>query len=350
MNEIDSAKTTVLVIDDERAIRTLLRRTLEGEGYQCLEAGNAEQALEVLKQNQIALVLLDINMPGKSGVELLPQIRAAYPNTSIIMATAVSDVSIAVECMKHGAYDYVTKPFNLEGVLRSVDHALEKRRLELEIEEYRHHLEEKVTEQAKKIHAFFLNAMTALVQALEAKDDYTSGHSRRVAEIATAIAQELKLSPESVERIKSAGLLHDIGKIGVKESILNKPSRLTAEEFQHISKHAEVGERILSPIVDDTEILKLVRGHHERFNGNGYPDGINCTGMSLGIKILAVADAYEAMTSARPYREAMSDEAACAELERCKETQFDPEVVDAFLRTRKTTNLSFHKEGTLSGR
>ena len=276
-------------------------------------------------------------MPGKSGVELLPEIKANYPDTAVIMATATTDTSIAIQCMKQGAYDYLTKPFNLDEVVLSVDRALEKRRLKLKNRDYQQHLEQKVETQARKIRASFLGAITALAYALEAKDTYTSGHSQRVAEISVAIAKELGLPQHSVERIRQAGLIHDIGKIGVRESVLNKPDRLTDEEFQHVKYHCEMGEHILTPIVEDEEILKMVRHHHEHYNGTGYPDGLKYEHIPLGARILAVADTYDAMTSKRPYREAMSDETACAEIERGKHTQFDPEVADAFLKTRKST-------------
>ncbi len=325
---------SILIVDDEPAIRRLLIQKISGEGYQCQEAGSAEQALDKLRNKPVDMVLLDIKMPGKSGIELLPEIKAAFPDTAVVMATATADINIAIQCMKQGAYDYITKPFNLDDVLLSVERALEKRRLELEIKEYRQHLEDKVAEQAGKIRASFLNAIRALAYALEAKDKYTSGHSQRVADISAAIARELGLSEESIDRIVLAGLVHDIGKIGVRESVLNKPGRLTREEFQHVQKHPEAGEHILSPLAGDEEILKFIRNHHGRFDGTGYPDGLKGYQIPLGARILAVADAYEAMTSERPYRKAMSDEAACFELERCKETQFDPEVANAFMRCK----------------
>lgn len=200
--------------------------------------------------------------------------------------------------------------------------------------EYRHHLEEKVAEQSGKIRGSFLNAVRSLAYALEAKDSYTSGHSQRVADIAAAIARELGLPEENVDRIILAGLVHDIGKIGVKESVLNKPGRLTDEEYSEVQKHSEIGERILSPIAGDEDILQFIRNHHGYFDGRGYPDLLKGYQIPLGARILAVADAYEAMTSERPYRKAMTDEVACAELERCKDTQFDPEIVDAFMRCK----------------
>ncbi len=323
---------SILIVDDEKAIRRLLNRKLSGEGYQCQEAGDAEQALDKLRNKPAGLVVLDIKMPAKSGIELLSEIKAGFPDTAVVMATAASDINIAIQCMKQGAYDYITKPFNLDDVLLSVDRALEKRGLEIENKEYQQHLEDKVAEQARKIRASFLSAITALAYALEAKDKYTSGHSQRVADIAVAIAKEMGLSNETIDKVKLGGRLHDIGKIGVRESVLNKPGSLTDKEFQQIQEHPGIGEHILAPIADDEEILRLVRSHHERYDGSGYPDRLKDTQILLAARILAVSDAYEAMTSERPYRTAMGDKAASAEIERGKGTQFDPEVADAFLR------------------
>ena len=326
----------ILIVDDEEVIRRLLRQKLSSEGYQCQEAGNAAQALDELRSKPVALVILDIKMPGKLGIELLPELRASYPDTAVIMATAITNTSTAIQCMKQGAYDYLTKPFNLDEVVLNVNRALEKRRLVLENRAYQQHLEEMVEKQAKKIRAAFLNAITALAYALEAKDKYTSGHSQRVTKISVAIVKKLGMPQGSINEIRLAGLIHDIGKIGVRESVLNKPAKLTDDEFKHIKSHCEVGEHILTPIVEDEEILKMVRHHHERYDGTGYPDRLKGEQIPLGARILAVADTYDAMTSERPYREAMIDETAYAEIERCKGTQFDPEVTDVFLRNRKS--------------
>jgi putative nucleotidyltransferase with HDIG domain len=323
----------ILIVDDEEIIRKLLHRRLSGEGYHCLEASGAEQALAKLQNNTVALAILDIKMPGKSGIELLAEIRSEYPDTAVIMATAVADINVAIQCMKQGAYDYLTKPFNLDEVVLSVERTLEKRRLELENKEYRQHLEAKVAEQAEKIRASFLSAITALAHALEAKDKYTSGHSQRVADISVAIAKEIGLSPEDSNRVRLAGLVHDIGKIGVRETVLNKAGRLTNKEFEHVKRHSEIGEHILAPIADDKEILKLVRNHHERYDGSGYPDQLKSSQIPIGARILAVADAYEAMTSKRPYREALGDEKARKEIDQNKGKQFDSEVAEAFFKS-----------------
>jgi putative two-component system response regulator len=324
-------KGVILLVDDEEMIRQLLTHKLAPEGYRCEPAANAEQALKKLAKDAIELVVLDIRMPGKSGVQLLPEIKAKYPDTAVIMATAVDDTNTAIDCMRKGAYDYITKPFNLEEVSFAVARALERRRLRLENRDYQQHLEQKVEEQAQKIRASFFNAITALAYALEAKDVYTSGHSQRVTEISVAIAKHLGLPSETIEKIRLAGLVHDIGKIGVREAVLNKPGSLSDEEFEHVRLHSVTGERILKPIVDDGEVLKAVRHHHERYDGTGYPDGLKGEQIPQLARIIAVADTFDAMTSERPYRKALTKDVACAEVERCRGTQFDPEAADAFL-------------------
>jgi len=330
---VPKSQGCILIVDDEKTIRELLHRRLSREGYHCLEAGNAEQALRKVRETAVDLVLLDIRMPGMSGTDLLPGIKAEYPHTSILMVTAVADIKTAIQCMKQGAYDYITKPFELDDIAISVARALEKRRLELENEEYQQHLEQKVAEQTKKIRSSFLNAVTSLAYALEAKDAYTSGHSQRVAELSAAIAKELNLPQDKINNLKLAGLVHDIGKIGINESVLNKPGRLTDGEFEQVRRHPEIGEHILIPIVDTAEILESVRNHHERYDGRGYPDALSKEQIPLGARILAVSDAYEAMTSKRPYRGKMSHEDAREEIKRGRGTQFDPEIADAFLKS-----------------
>ena len=327
-----SGKKALLIVDDEESIRGFLHRRLSREGFQCQEASSVNQALDKLRSSPVDLVILDIKMPGKPGTELLPQIKTSYPDTAVVMATAITDTNIAVQCMKQGAYDYLTKPFNLDEVIISANRALETKRLELENREYQQHLEERVKEQAEKIRSSFLNAIAALAYALEAKDKYTSGHSRRVTQIAIAIAQELGMSPESVNKIQLAGQVHDIGKIGVREFVLNKPGKLTPAEFRDIKRHCEIGERILTPIADDEDINQMVRHHHELYDGTGYPDGLKGECIPLGARVLAVADTFDAMTSSRPYRPAVSIDEALNEIGKCADTQFDPAVVAAFLK------------------
>ena len=349
--------TRILIADDDISVRKILSLRLTAEGYDCVTASDGDGALEKLSDSQFALALLDITMPGKSGVDVLKEIQAKYPDMVAIMVTAVADIEIAINSLRIGAYDYIIKPFDFNVLVISIDRALEKRRLVLENKSYQLHLEEKIKEQSERIHKSFYNAISSLAYALEAKDKYTSGHSQRVAKIAVSIAHELDMPDDDVEKIRFAGLVHDIGKIGIRESVLNKQGKLTKEEYSQIMSHCEIGERILCPIVEDKEILDMVRHHHEHYDGTGYPDGLSAgetphtasiletmevyiyshgnpkrqDTLSLGTRILAVADAYDAMTSARPYRAAMSTHDACVELEKQQGRQFDPVIVDALL-------------------
>ncbi|MDD4635642.1 MAG: response regulator [Dehalococcoidales bacterium] len=206
----------ILIVDDESSIRTLLGMSLSKIGYDRDKASNAEEALSLLEKRLYDLVLLDISMPGITGRKLLPIIELKYPDTAVIMATALGDASLAIKCMKEGAYDYITKPFDFNDLHTSINRTLEKRRLELENREYKEHLEEKVKIQADKIRQSFFNAISSLAYALEARDEYTSGHSNRVTETAVSIAQHLGLPPEEVGVIRVASTVHDIGKTGAR--------------------------------------------------------------------------------------------------------------------------------------
>jgi putative two-component system response regulator len=328
----------ILIVDDEASIRRLLHQKLSRVGYTCEEASSAEQALTRLASNQIELVILDVNMPGKSGIDVLPEIKSNHPNTMVIMATAVAEVSVAVECMKRGAEDYICKPFNLDEVAMSVERTLEKRELQLQIREYQQSLEEKVGEQKDEIRKLFLGAIEALVFALEAKDKYTGGHSRRVAEIAVAIGGKLGLSEDEIADLRWAGLLHDVGKIAVDQMIQNKTGRLTPGEYEHIMIHAHVGAGIVKPLVND-RVVEIIEHHHDHYSGGGLHQTITHEQIPLGARILAVADGYDAMTSDRPYRSALSITEAFSEIERCIGTQFDPVVARAFLNVKATERV-----------
>jgi len=322
----------ILIVDDEMAIRKLLRQKLSRQGYHCEEAGNAKQTLDKMRANPAELIILDIKMPGKSGIELLPEIKVNYAGTAVIMATAITETGIAVHCMKQGADDYICKPFNLEEVVLSVDKTLEKRRLELQIKEYQEHLQEKVEEQTREIRKLFLGAIEALVFALEAKDKYTAGHSRRVTKIALAIGRELSLAKDDMEDLRWGSLLHDVGKIAVDQSIQNKPDELTPVEYEHIMIHAQIGAGIVKPVVND-RVVEIVEHHHDHYDGTGLHQTVAGEDIPLGARILAVADAFDAMTSDRPYRPAMTVEEVLQEIRRGAGTQFDPLVASAFLKT-----------------
>ena len=331
-NKINNHEQKILIVDDEVTIRLLLHQKFAQQGYHCEEASSSDEALDKLRPYSADLIMLDIKMPGKSGMDLLPELKASYPDTAVIMATAVAEANLAIQCMRLGADDYVTKPFNLDEVVRSVEKVLEKRVLEFQIREYQEHLQQKVEEQTKEIRRLFLGSIESLVFALEAKDKYTAGHSRRVNEIALAIGRELRLSEDELEDLRWGSLLHDVGKIAVDQFVQNKPGKLTPAEYEHIMIHAHVGAGIVKPVVNE-KVVAIVEHHHDHYDGTGLHQVVVGEEIPLGARILAIADAYDAMTSDRQYRPAMPVEEARKEIMRCSGTQFDPIAADAFLNT-----------------
>ncbi len=325
---------TCLVVDDEPRIRQVLARLMKADGFECREAGSGTEALVALDDAPADLVISDLRMPQMDGVELLRHLRERHPDTAVMLITAVADVDVAVGCLATGAMDYLTKPFHLDEVRARVAQAMQKRRLIIENRSYQLRLEQRVTVQATRMEELFLAGIQSLAEALEVKDRYTRGHSVRVSQYSVAIVRALGLDDNVARQVELGGHVHDIGKIGVREAILNKPGPLTDEEYDHIMLHPVVGWRILSPLLQDAPMaLNIVRSHHERYDGRGIPDGLAGLVIPLEARIVAVADAFDAMTSGRPYRaeRRYSVDAALSELRRCRGTQFDPLVVDAFL-------------------
>lgn len=329
---------TILIVDDEPGIRDLLTRALAARGFTCHAEGTGLRALARLARRDYAAVIADLRMPDLDGLELLQRIKHARPRTEVIIITGAFELRSAIEAMRRGAYDYVTKPFPVESVVLTLERALHQRDLELANQRFRDHLEAEVElrtlellESNQRARQLLISMLKTLANTLEAKDPYTRGHSARVAAHAVAVAAELQLPAPDLSRIELAGLLHDIGKIGVREAVLHKRGPLTDEESAHIQAHAVIGERLLGAIDAFAPVLGCVRHHHERVDGAGYPDGLLGDETSLGARILCVCDAYDAMTSDRPYRWASSHAQACEEIRRCSGAQFDPVVADAFL-------------------
>jgi putative two-component system response regulator len=321
-----------LVVDDEPHLRRLLTRLMRSEGFLCEEAENGRVAQEALLRNPATLVLSDLHMPEVDGIELLRHVRATYPETAVIMITAVADVETAVACLSDGAMDYVAKPFHPDEVRARVRQALEKRRLILENRDYQDRLEEKVAVQAQRIEDIFLASIHSLVDALELRDTYTHGHSIRVSRYSVLIAREIGVPDEFIRQLELGGRVHDIGKIGVREQVLHKASPLTDEEYRHVMEHPVTGWRTLQPLLRDHAIaLNVIRSHHERWDGSGLPDKLQGDEIPLEARIAAVADTFDAMTSHRPYRPQLPIADTLDELLRCRGTQFDPRAVDAFV-------------------
>ncbi len=313
---------------------------MQGDGFTCLEAGSGVEALEVLSREPVALVLSDMRMPSMDGQELLRQLRVRYPIIAVVMITAVAEVEVAVACLSLGAMDYITKPFVFEEVRARVAQALEKRRLLADNRQYQERLEERVKAQAERLETLFLASIQSLADALELKDPYTRGHSVRVSQYGVAIARTMTLSPTLVAQIELGGHLHDVGKIGVREAVLNKAGPLTTEEYEHIMTHPVLGWRILKPLLGENPVaLNIVRSHHERLDGKGVPDQSAGNEIPREARIISVADAFDAMMSRRPYRNGLTFTESMAELRRVSGTQFDPEVVDAFFEVARQENF-----------
>jgi putative nucleotidyltransferase with HDIG domain len=330
--------TKILIVDDEAEIRSLLTRGLADSSFECIQSSNAFDALNKIKSNQFSLVMSDVCMPGMSGIELLRFIKKHDPDMSVIMITGVLDLTMAVDSLRMGACDYITKPFDLLAVRRAVAQALERHRLTLENRYYQHELERLVQERTfelngalREVEEGYRFTLEALAAALDAREHETQAHSQRVREYAITLAQQLGLKAEELIEVGRGALLHDIGKIGVPDSILLKPSKLTPEEWIQMRRHPRVGHEILLNIKFLASAADIVLTHQERWDGAGYPNGLVGSEIPLGARIFGVVDTLDAMTSDRPYRRALSFQAAREEVLRCSGTQFDPHVAEAFL-------------------
>jgi len=328
----DAAKVRVLVVDDEEFLRSIVRERLEIAGYSVEEASNGNEALALLQSGgPYSVLLTDIRMPGMDGITLLREWGKKSPGSAGIVMSANAELDTAVHALKMGACDYITKPFNFDVLLITIENALRKKDLERQLDDYRANLENKVKEQTDVINSMYVRSIDAMIKALEAKDFYTRGHSQRVTLYSVAIAEELGVKGQELEDLYRASVLHDLGKIGVREAVLNKPGKLTEEEFADIICHPETAVRILEPIPFFRPLLPAILHHHERFDGKGYPSRLVGKNIPLASRIMTIADTFDAMTSTRAYRKALPVADAIAEIRRCSGTQFDPDIVPAFL-------------------
>ncbi len=327
---------TLLVVDDEEAIRNALRKFLAQQGYEVATAASGEEALEILQRQRITGILLDVNMPGISGVELVPQIMELEPTVAILMLTAVNDATSAALCMQRGAFDYLIKPIDLGHLGRAIHHALQRRHTLLEGQQINQWLKDEVAARVAERRVEQVNqerisvaTLEALVNALEAKDPYLRGHSARVADLSAMVAAHMACTDEQVESVRTGGRLHDIGKIGIREEILNKQGPLTEEEYDHVKQHVTVGSQILSPLVHLGDVIGFVRSHHERWDGTGYPDRLKGEAIPLGARIIGAVEIYDALTTARPYQERMTPELGVDRMRSLVGTMIDPAVHQA---------------------
>ena len=347
----------ILVVDDEEPIRNALKKFLMQQQYEVYAAGTGDEALQQLRRHRIALMLCDIRMPGTSGVDLVPQAIEIEPELAILMLTAVNDATSAALCMQRGAMDYLTKPIELADLGRAVQRALKRREMLLENRQVNQWLKEEVSTRTAelqrergKLERLSIATLEALVNALEAKDPYMRGHSARVADLSATVAHELGMPEEDVEQVRVAGRLHDIGKIGTRESVLNKQGALTPEEFEHVKQHVIIGSQILAPLAHLGDIIPAVRHHHERWDGTGYPDGLRGEEIPIGARIIGAAEVFDALSTSRAYQEKMSPEKAAQRAADLSGTVLDPKVFEALASVvaRRRTLVFLDEGGTAS--
>jgi len=335
----DGAGLSVTVVEDEPLAQDVLVRAARMWHYECQAAGTAEQALELLERRPSSVVVTDLRMPGRGGIWLVKEIRRRWPEMSIIVLTAGHDPDAAAACLDAGADHYFLKPIKLDEfrhvleTTRRVHHARDAK------EELRRHLETKVDEQTRRVRQTFLSAIASLVKAMEERDPSTAGHSLRVREYAVRLGEALGLDRRRMKRLSLAAKLHDIGKVGVPEAILHKQSTLTPEEDRIIREHPVIGERVLTPIVHCKEVLAAIRGHHERIDGLGYPDGLKGDAIPLLARIIAIADCYDALTTSRAYREPATPDQALELIRAGAGAQFEAQFVRAFLEVAERREM-----------
>jgi putative nucleotidyltransferase with HDIG domain len=336
-----SEPTKILIVDDDSAVRDVITVLLREEGYACTAVSSAEAGLEAASHADYPLVISDVRMPGKDGFWLLDRLRDTCPDTAVVMLTAYGDTEAAVECLRNGAADYLLKPPKVTELIRAIERALGRRRLELARHKYRRSLENRVREKTAELsqaladlQSTYSQTLWSLVAALDAREHETSDHSQRVVRYTLAIARRLGIPERDLPSFGRGALLHDIGKIGVPDAILLKPAKLTPSEWVEMRKHPQVGFDILRSIEFLGPSAEVVLCHQERYDGGGYPRGLAGDAIPIAARIFAIADTFDAMTTDRPYRRGLPADAARAEISRFAGTQFDPRCADAFLSMR----------------
>jgi putative nucleotidyltransferase with HDIG domain len=329
----------ILVVDDESHVRSMMGATLERQGYEVQLAASGHEAMGMLESNSYDLVLTDIVMQDGNGIALLERIRGREPHLPVVMVTAIHDISVAIDSMRRGAYDYLLKPFEREHLVGTVIRALEHRQALEESQTYKQNLEQVVQARTEMLrqamaeleHSYDVT-LEALGDALDLKDSETEGHSKRVTAYTIALARAMGIKPAEIKVIARGAFLHDIGKMAIPDQILRKPGPLTREEQEVMREHCSRGYHILRKIPFLSDASEIVYSHQEHFDGTGYPNGLKGAEIPIGARIFAVADTLDAITSDRPYRKARSFDAAREEILRCSGSQFDPAVVEMFLK------------------
>ena len=331
----------ILIVDDDQATCATIARRLKREGCSCVTARSGQESLYYFYRDEFSMVISDINMPEMNGIELLKQVKCLNPHTMVIIVTAHPKIAVVREAMQLGGCDFSVKPNALDLMVFSVEKGFERRRLEEEVQTYHQYLERlaeaKTTELQPALLILkktYLDSVKVLSGAIEAKDPYTRGHSDRVRSLSLRIGMKLGLNGKRLEDLVFGALLHDIGKIGIKDEVLQKQGRLSPEEYRHVQEHPLIGVKILEAFDSFKDKVLMIRHHHEHFDGNGYPDRLVGEEIPVEARIIAISDAFDAMTSLRPHRASLTLEMALKEMKEGVGKQFDPALVEVFLKER----------------
>ncbi|MBZ0255967.1 response regulator, partial [bacterium] len=321
----------IAVADDEEPIIQIMKEFLTDLGSDCRVTVDPRDIIEWLNEDEFDLVLSDINMPHLSGTQLVSVISSLRPYTPVILMTGKPSLDNTINAVKVGAFDFLLKPFHFEEAKLSLAKALHYRRLRLDNLKYQTGLEELVEQRTKELSEFVFNAVKSLSNALEARDPYTQGHAQHVSNVVIRLANELSVHESEHQSLRLAAQLHDIGKIGIPDSILLKPGSLTPEEYAMMKDHVSIGYQILSPIPMLKEVSRYVYEHHERYDGQGYPRGLNGKQTHINSRILMAAEVLDALATPRCYKPAWSQEKIVEFFQNEKGKIFDPTIADAVI-------------------
>jgi putative nucleotidyltransferase with HDIG domain len=352
---VATERARILVIDDDEAVCRALKKCL-ADDYFLYTAGSAHEAMPVIRNRLARLLLVDIGLPDINGIDLVSQALDVDPDVAIVMLSGSNDATLAALCMQRGALDYVTKPFDVIDLKRAIEKALQHQELWLDSSALDNQETEALVQEfadlrreRDKLRRFSLATLEALVNALEAKDPLARGHSVRVADLAASIANQLELDEEQVELIRTAGRLHDVGYVGVRDDVLDQKNPLSRDQYEHVKDHVMIGVQILQPLVPLRPVAELIKYHHEHWDGNGYPSGAAGEAIPVGGRILAATEIYDALTRDRPDRERFSREEALACVKQMAGTVIDPTVADALVtvvREQRTLHFLDPDDGT----
>ena len=348
----------ILIVDDEIGPRESLRMILK-PNYNVFTVENGYAATQMVRQIEPDIITLDLKMPGLSGIDTLKEIREISPDVIVIIITGYGTLQSAIEAIRYGVFDYISKPFNVPEIMGIIDKSVQRKKLNLKIKEFLRHFFDESGKGSTEDSDFLiengikglahlkwndvglpdnqncLEFAKVLASTLEEKDPYTSGHSERVCYYSDIISKRLSLYPKERSELQIASYLHDIGKVGISDRFINKKGTLTSTDWAIIKQHTKKSIDLLAPLKLSPNILHCIQYHHEHFDGTGYPDGLAGENIPLGARIIAISDSYDSMTSARPYRKPLADGEAKSELSKWAGKQFDPRLVSVFLEVLK---------------